>query len=98
VVGDSVVLQTDLDEALLEAAAMGQPLPQDSAGLAAARLELLNASIDQLLLLQAAERDSVVIPDAAVDAQVEQMVEQQRQRLGGQIAFEEALRRDGLTL
>ena len=98
VVGDSVVLQSDLDEEVFRIlAAMGQT-PDDPAAVEAYYDEALEAKINEMLLLHAAARDSVAVPDDLVRQQVEQEIAQRRQAFGGQRAFEVALEQEGLTI
>lgn len=61
------------------------------------RAEVLKQLIDNLLIVKEAERRDIVIPEERVDVYVEQQLEQQKERLGGQAAFEEQLRAEGVT-
>lgn len=100
VVGDSVLLLSELQEEMLQwAAAQGQALPQDPALLARLQTQILESKVDELLILQAAERDSTIRVDPR---QVETLVQREIQRIeaaiGGRLALERALQQDGLTL
>lgn len=97
VVGDSVVLASQVEEQLLRLAASGQELPQDPAMLAELRREMLDPLINQLLLVQAAERDSVIVSSGDVTAQVDAEIQQRQRALGGPAAFQAALRESGLN-
>src|SRR5690625_7490885 len=58
----------------------------------------LESKIDDLILLQAAEKDSVQVNREEVQRQVERQISQQRQEFGSESAFEEAHRAQGRTL
>ena len=97
IVGDSVVTLTELQEYLAVLKAQGQ-LPNDPAVMAEVEEEALQTLVDQLLILQAAGRDSALIPeDDEVETRVAQMLEQTSQRMGGQARFQDALAREGMT-
>lgn len=100
VVGDSVITNIDLQEALLAwQATTRQEPPTDSAGMLRLQHQLVRQQIDQLLLLQAATRDTTLrVSDEAISQAVEAQVSQLRQRMGGAEAFERALSESNLTL
>jgi peptidyl-prolyl cis-trans isomerase SurA len=99
VIGDSIVTNVDLQEAMLGwQATTGQPLPQDPVALAQIQREVLEDRIDQLLLLQEAQRDtSLRVPEAQVTQTVDQNIRRLEQQLGGPAAFERALQESNLT-
>ncbi len=97
VVGDSVVLASELEEQLLRLAASGRPLPQDPRELDRLRRQLLDPLVNQLLLVQAAARDSIVVDLSDVEAQVDAEIQQRRRAMGGAAAFQQALQQAGLT-
>jgi len=99
VVGDSVVLKTDLDEAVFRLlASRGQQMPEDPAALDRLYREALQAAIDELLVVQAALRDSIVVNDDEVNRLVEGEISRQRRALGGELAFTQAIRQTGMTM
>lgn len=97
VVGDSVVLASDIQEQLLRLQASGQKIPTDSDALNKLRRQTLNPLVNQLLLVQAALQDSVVVDDADVNSEVDAEVQHRQQSVGGPAAFRAALARSGLT-
>lgn len=101
VVGDSIVLRSQVDEQLVDLARAGQQLPSDPVALDALRDEVLKTLIDELVLVQAALQDSVVVPEEEiqdrVDAEIER-VEASYRSQGGAPAMQAALQREGLTL
>ena len=100
VVGDSVVTNIDLQEALLawQASTRSQP-PADSIELLRLQHDLLEEHIDQLLLLQAAERDTTLrVQETAVTQAVDQQIQQLQQQLGGPAGLERELAASNLTM
>lgn len=98
VVGDSVVLQSDVDEQIERMRAFGQPVPSDPAELEAVKRRELDALVNELLIVQAAQRDSLVLPDQEVQAQVDAAVAQQERNLGGRAQFQAALESEGMNV
>lgn len=98
VVGDSVILASELDEQIERLRATGQPVPMDPQGLDEMKREQLEVMVNELVMIQAAERDSIAVPAADVQSQVDATVREQVSRFGTQAAFEEALSQEGLTL
>lgn len=98
VVGDSVVLASELDEQIERLRATGQPVPMDPEGLEELKREQLEAMVNELVMIQAAERDSIFVAEQDVAGQVDATVQEQIRRFGTRSAFEEALSREGLTL
>lgn len=98
VVGDSVVLESEVEEQVERRRAFGEPVPTDPESLREMKRQELEGLIDQLVILQAAARDSVLITDEDVQDQVELTISQQQQRFGSRAALEQALDAEGLTL
>jgi len=100
-VGDSVVLLSQLEEEMQRLRLQNPSMvPDDDAGLQALRAQMLDNLVNRLLILQAAERDSLVEAD---EARVEEIVNDEiqqraRQFAGGQRDLQAALSREGLTL
>lgn len=98
VVGDSVVLASEVEEQIERRRASGEPVPTDAAALEQLRRQELESLVNELVMLQAAARDSIVVPEAEVQAQVEATLAEQERRFGGRAAFETALSAEGMTL
>ena len=98
VVGDSVILQSEVEEQIERRRAFGEPVPTDPEALEALKRQELEGLINQMLLLQAAQRDSVVLSPADVQVRVEAAVSEQESRFGGEAGFERALQQEGMTL
>jgi peptidyl-prolyl cis-trans isomerase SurA len=96
VVGDSVVTLTELQEYMLVTA--GGQMPTDPAQLAALQQEALGALVDQLLVLQAAAKDSTLAPEEdVIESRVDQMLNETTQRFGSPARFQEELAKEGIT-
>ena len=98
VVGDSAILASDIQVLIERRRAFGQPVPTDPEALDELRRQELETLINEMILLQAAERDSVVVAPEEVEAQVQATLTEQERRFGGRAAFEAALQAEGLTL
>lgn len=100
VVGDSVILRSQVEEAEQQIKLSGGTVPLGGAALEKFDKGLLNQLIDNLLLVQAAAKDTLVHVDAAdVDDAVNSEIDQRSQAFaGGGPAFQQALAKQGFTL
>lgn len=98
VVGDSAILASDIAEQIERRRAFGAPVPTDPAALEQLRRQELESLINELVMIQAAQRDSIAVAPSDVEAQVDATMAQQEQGFGGRAAFESALQAEGLTL
>jgi peptidyl-prolyl cis-trans isomerase SurA len=100
IVGDSVVTNLDMEEALLGwESQTQQQRPTDPTQRTALARELLQGRIDQLLLLQAAVRDTTVrVAEEQITAQVDERLAQLQQQFGGLAGFERELATSNLTM
>jgi peptidyl-prolyl cis-trans isomerase SurA len=99
VVGDSVVLNVNLEEVLVRMEAEGAQVPPPGPQRDALLRDMLEARIDQLLIIQAALRDTtIVVAEDDIARRVQQEITQRQQSVGGPAAFENALRASGLSL
>jgi len=99
-VGDSAVLQSQVLEEVEFQRSRGTTMPQPGTSAYDALLsQVLGELVNRVLILQAAARDTLIEVD---DEQVEEIVNQELDRraesVGGQVAFQQALQREGLTL
>ena len=100
IVGDSVVLQSQLQEEVQRMALAGQdvPAPTDPAFDTLIRT-ILDEYVNRLLVLQAAAKDSLIeVDESAIEEQVTQQIDQLVQQFGGQPALQQALAAEALTL
>lgn len=100
VVGDSIITNFDMDEELIRYQADNrQPLPPEGPERDKLRKQLLDNMINQLVLLQEAQRDtSIHIQDQDVNSQVDGILANYRRAYGGDIGFQQALRQSDMTL
>jgi peptidyl-prolyl cis-trans isomerase SurA len=90
VVGDSVILASEVQERRLAFGAQGQNLTDR---------QVLDDLIDQQLILQEAARDSTLaIPEEELEARVEASVSEIRARFPTEAAFRRALDEQGMTI
>jgi peptidyl-prolyl cis-trans isomerase SurA len=99
VVGDTILLNSDIEEQLAMLEASGQQVPRsDSAALRALRQQVIDGLVEKLVLLHAAKRDTTIkIDDSRVDTEVDRQIEQRKNQLGGTAQFEAALQRQRMT-
>lgn len=98
VVGDSVVLYSQIEEQVERRRAFGQNVPTDPEQLERLRRQELETLVNELMILQAAARDSIAVPMADVEAQVDATLAEQERRFGSRAAFEAALRAEGMGM
>ncbi len=99
VVGDSVVLLSQIQQDLQTMQLQGRQLPQDAAGLQRVFQQALNDWVDRVLILQAAARDSIIkVEDSEIEASVQTEIDSRTQSFGGPAAMQQALQAEGLTL
>lgn len=100
IVGDSVVVQSQVQEEIQRMALQGRTVPQPGdPEYEDIFRNVLEQYVDQLLVLQAAARDSLVqVDEEAVDEQVNERINQLTEQFGGRPAFLQALSAEALTL
>jgi len=100
VVGDSVVVQTQVYEEIQRMALGGAAVPNPGEpGYDRLFRSILDQYVDQLLVLQAAAKDSLIEPDEPqIAAQVDERIAQLSQQFGGQAQLQQALAAEALTL
>ncbi|MCH7562647.1 MAG: peptidylprolyl isomerase [Gemmatimonadetes bacterium] len=99
VVGDSVILKTEVDQYLLRLSAQGVVIPQDPDQLHQLREQAIEQLINEQLILQEAYADTTLaITDEDLDERVQQEVDAQVRQFGtlGQLRVE--LARQDMTL
>lgn len=103
VVGDSIILYSEVAEemARMEAQlqAQGRPLPEDPEERRTVEQEILRELVNQLLLLQAAEQDTLVeVTDSRVEATLREAWEDQIRRFGSEAELRRLVEAQGETL
>lgn len=100
VVGDSAILFTEIQNEIFRMQSQGviEQIPQSPAARDSLARAVLDRMIDDMILLQAAQRSGTSVPDA----QLEQMVDRQFQRVQSQFpsreAFRKAVERTGMNM
>ena len=100
VVGDSVVVQTQIQEEIQRMSLGGSPVPDEGdPEYETLFRSVLDQFVERLLILQAAAQDSLIQPnDAMIDERVNDRITQLSQQFGGQPALQEALAAEALSL
>lgn len=97
VVGERIILLSEIDEEINQRRGQGLQLPQDSAGIEALRRQVLNELVDDEVLYQRARRDtSINVTDAEVQGAVDQQYRQVRQQFRTDQEFRVALQGAGM--
>jgi peptidyl-prolyl cis-trans isomerase SurA len=98
IAGDSAILNFDIQNALLARQAAGQPMPESEAEQQRVVQEILEERINELLLVQAALRDTtIIVQDEQIGRHVEAEIAERQRALGGPAQLEAALRESGMT-
>ncbi len=93
IVGTRPILASQIEEEMVQQQAQGAQLPTDSAGLAAARRQILDRLIELEVLVQEAQRDtSIKVTDQEVLDQVEQTYQNVRKQFSSENDFRDQIR------
>ena len=98
VVNDEVILLSEVQEQMALFQAAQQVAIRDSAQAAQLQKQILDQLIEEKLIVDYATKEGVTIPDDQLTARVEEMINDIRQRLGSEEAFQAELKSQGLTL
>lgn len=98
VVGDSIVLYSQVLEQEDLFRMMGRTIPEEEARRRQLRREILRNLVDEHLLVQAAIRDSVRVPEAEIENALERDLQQRIESFGSEAALRRTLRSQNLTL
>lgn len=99
IAGDSVILRSEVQERLLQMRAGGAPMPEDPAGIMQLQDEIVDALINEQLLLQAAQSDStIVVSDEELEAIVQEDLNERVRNVGGPAQMQTLLSEQGLNL
>lgn len=100
VVGDSAILNFDIQDGVLAMAAQsGQTVEPGSPTYQQLAEQVLEMRINELLMLQAAARDTTIrVPDDRINQMVEEKIAEDTRQVGGLPALEQALGESGLTM
>ena len=95
VVGTTPILRSDVEERLAQARAAGQKMPEDSASQRAMLRSILDAIIDEELLVQKAKEEKVEVSDNDVNADVDKRMQTIRTRFTTEKEFRDELKKSG---
>ncbi|HEX2167265.1 MAG TPA: SurA N-terminal domain-containing protein, partial [Longimicrobiales bacterium] len=101
VVGDSAILNFDIQEAIIARAAQARQQPPAAGTPEYEQLEdiVREDLIAEMLVLQEALRDTtLIVPEDQIARAVQAQIDQDQQQLGGAVALERELRNSGRTL
>ena len=99
VVGDSVILHTELEEFLMTMVARGWSRPERPDELLEARLEILDQLINQQLILQEAAKDTLLkITEEELEDRVEAEIDGQVRQFGTLGRLQDALAQQSMTM
>ena len=99
VVGDSVVLMTELEEFLLAMESRGWVRPTGTAELLEVRVEALRQLVNQQLILQEAAKDTLLeVTDDELEDRVQQQIDGQVRQFGTLGRLQQALIEQNMTL
>ena len=99
VVGDSVVLMTEVEEFLISMESRGWTRPTGAAEILEARLEVLDQLINQQLILQEAAKDSLLtVTEEELEDRVQQEIDGQVRQFGTLGRLQQALAEQNMTM
>lgn len=99
VVGDSIILVSDIQRELFRLETQGAEVPEAPDERRAFMRELLDDLIDLQLILQEAARDTTLLPNEdIVEARVDEAIARVQQQVGGALQLQQALAADGMTM
>lgn len=99
VVGDSIILLSEVQERLQQLRASGAQIPEDPVALEQVRREVLRTLVNEQLVIQAAVQDTTItVPEDRVEQEVEQEVESRIQQFGSRQALTQGLRDANMTM
>jgi peptidyl-prolyl cis-trans isomerase SurA len=94
VVGDSAILQSQLKEEVFRALASDKEPPKDTTAL---EHQVLDQMVDQMVLVQAAVRDSTTVAPGQVQQAVDRDLAERRKAFASDAQFQAALSKSGMT-
>lgn len=97
VVGDTVLLRSDVLLALEQLRTEGRTIPTDQVEYGQLIQQLVDERVSDLILIEAARASGITVPDAEVDAAVDDQIRQVRERFPSEAAFNQALLEAGRT-
>jgi len=96
-VGSEPILLSEVESRLAVEMSALQVDPADSAAVAELREQVLEALIEQRILVQEARQRELEVPEEEITAAVDQAIDRNKQQLGSERLFQLQLEREGLT-
>lgn len=97
VVGDTAILQSELQEYLFRLQAQGVRPPQEPDALAEFMGEALEQKVNEVLLVVHARREGITVSESEINDVVDDRLAQVRRQFGSEADFQQALLREGIT-
>ncbi|HET7321959.1 MAG TPA: peptidylprolyl isomerase [Longimicrobiaceae bacterium] len=97
VVGDTVILSSDVQGALIQYAQSGRPIPSDPIAREALAKQILEQSINNVVLVEAARAAGMTLDEDQVKQEVEARIKNIESKYPSPAAFDQALAANGRT-
>jgi peptidyl-prolyl cis-trans isomerase SurA len=97
VIGDEIVLKSELDEQVALYCMQAQIDPADTTKVNPVRKEILGRMIDAKVIINEAKKRKLTVPEQELNQAVEDAVKEVKGRMGSPEKFKEALDKEGLT-
>ena len=98
IVGDTAILQTQVQEEIFRLQAQGVQMPTDSVGQDSLLNAVLENQINELVIVLHARKAGITVSESDVDDAVDQRLAQIRRSFDSEQQFQQALQQAGLTL
>ena len=98
VVNDEVILLSEVDEKLFILDSQGQLAGKDSSEVYQVRRDILDRLIEERLVVQRARSQGITVDAQEVTARVDAALEQVRSQFPSEEAFQDALRKEGISI
>jgi len=97
IVGDTAILQSELQELVFRLQAQGVEVPQDPGQFDDFLRQTLESKINQVLLVIHAEREGITITEGEINQIVDDQIARVMRNFRSQIEYEQALATEGIT-
>ena len=97
IVGDTAILQSELQELVFRLQAQGVEIPQDPDQFDTFLRQTLESKINQVLLVIHAQREGITITEAEINQIVDDQIARVLRNFNSQIEYEQALASEGIT-
>ena len=97
IVGDTAILQSELQELVFRLQAQGVQIPQEPDQFDEFLRETLESKINQVLLVLHAEREGITITEAEINEIVDDQIARVQRNFQSMIEYEQALASEGIT-